>query len=68
MIGKHLLGIPVPQIVTDRGLHNLFEESHTIASWLLAALLLVHVAGTLRHHFFKRNDVLRRMWTGGATN
>ena len=65
---RDLFGIPVPQIVTDRGLHNLFEGSHTITSYLLGALLLVHVAGALRHHFIKRNDVLRRMWIGRAVN
>ena len=61
---KDVFGIPVPQIVAsqDRALHNLFEESHMILSYLLAALVLVHVAGALRHHFVKHNDVLRRMW------
>ena len=65
---KDLLGIPVPQILNDRGLHNLFEESHTIVSYLLGALIAVHVVGALRHHFIKRNDVLRRMWIGSASN
>ena len=65
---KDLLGIPVPPILNDRGLHNLFEESHTIASYLLGALIAVHVVGALRHHFIKRNDVLRRMWIGSASN
>jgi hypothetical protein len=29
-------------------------------------LVVVHVAGALRHHFLKHNDVLRRMWFGLA--
>ena len=63
-----LFGLPIPQITSagDRTLHNFLEESHTIASYLLAALLVVHIAGSLRHHFFKRNDVMRRMWFGSA--
>ncbi len=65
---KDLLGIPLPPIVTDRSLHNLFEESHTIASYLLAVLVMVHIAGALRHHFVKRNDVLRRMWIEGKSS
>jgi cytochrome b561 len=59
---KDLFGISVPPIISDRGLHNLFEESHTVLSYLLAMLIVVHIAGALRHHFSKRNDVLRRMW------
>jgi cytochrome b561 len=59
-----MFGIPFPQIVNDRSLHGLLEESHMILSYLLAALIVVHIAGSLRHHFFKRNDVLRRMWFG----
>jgi cytochrome b561 len=67
-MSKDLLGISVPQIVSDRGLHNLFEESHMIVSYLLGALVAVHIMGALRHHFIKRNGVLRRMWIGSAAN
>jgi cytochrome b561 len=61
---KDMFGLSVPQLVSgqDRFLHNLFEESHTILSYLLAALVVAHIIGALRHHFSKRNDVLRRMW------
>jgi cytochrome b561 len=59
---KDMIGVPVPQIVSDRAYHDLFEQSHTILSYLLAVLIVVHVAGALRHHFLKHNDVLRRMW------
>ena len=34
---------------------------------LLAAVALIHVIGALRHHIFKRNDVLRRMTWGTHT-
>jgi cytochrome b561 len=63
-----LFGLPIPQIVTsrDRALHDFFEEAHMIASYMLAALIVVHIAGSLRHHFFKRNTVMRRMWFGAS--
>jgi cytochrome b561 len=61
-----LFGIPIPQIVRDRALHDLLEESHMITSYLLAALIVVHIAGSLRHHFIKRNAVMRRMWLGST--
>jgi len=61
---KDLFGLPIPQVVSSRDpfLHDLFEESHMVLSYLLAALIVVHIAGSLRHHFMKRNDVFRRMW------
>lgn len=61
-----LFGLPIPQIVSDRTLHDFFEEAHMISSYLLAALVVVHIAGSLRHHLIKRNDVMRRMWFGAA--
>ena len=59
-----LFGLPIPPIVRDRALHDFFEELHMISSYLLAALIVVHIAGSLRHHFIKRNTVMRRMWLG----
>ena len=61
-----LVGLPIPQITSagDRALHNFLEETHMITSYLLAALVVVHIAGSLRHHFIKRNAVMRRMWLG----
>jgi cytochrome b561 len=61
-----LFGLPIPQILSpgNRALHDFFEEAHLISSYLLAALIVVHIAGSLRHHVFKRNDVMRRMWFG----
>jgi cytochrome b561 len=63
-----LFGLPIPQILSpgNRALHDFFEEAHLISSYLLAALVVVHIAGSLRHHFFKRNDVMRRMWFGSG--
>ena len=63
-MNKDAFGLPVPLIYTsqDRDMHNLLEQSHTIFSYLLLALIVVHIAGALRHHFVKRNNILRRMW------
>jgi cytochrome b561 len=69
-MNKDAFGVTMPLIYTsqDRAMHGLFEESHMILSYLLAALVLVHIAGALRHHFVKHNDVLRRMWFGAASS
>jgi cytochrome b561 len=66
---KDLLGIDVPPIVTtvDRSVRQWIEESHMVLAYLLAAIVLVHVVGALRHHMLKHNDVLRRMtWSARA--
>jgi cytochrome b561 len=58
-----LLGMSVPAIVTGeaRPVRELIEDSHKILAYVLAAFVLVHFVGALRHHFLKRNDVLMRM-------
>jgi cytochrome b561 len=55
--------IPVPPIVPgpDRALHGIFESSHKILAWSLAALILVHIGGAIYHAVVKRDDVLQRM-------
>ena len=66
---KDLLGVDVPAIVTtvDRSVRQWIEESHMVLAYLLAAVVLVHIIGALRHHMLKHNDVLRRMtWSARA--
>jgi cytochrome b561 len=60
-LAKDIAGLTFPTIVADKTLHRSLEDWHKIAAYLLAALVLLHVAGALRHHFVKKNDVLRRM-------
>jgi cytochrome b561 len=51
----------------DRSVRQWIEESHMVLAYLLAAVVLVHVIGALRHHMVKHNDVLRRMtWSARA--
>jgi cytochrome b561 len=58
-----LFGVQIPPLVTglERGVRDLFEESHEILAYCLGVLVLAHIIGALRHHFIKRNDILRRM-------
>jgi cytochrome b561 len=68
---QDLLGIDVPPIVTtvDRSVRQWIEQSHMIIAYVLAALVLVHIVAALRHHFLKRNNVLRRMvWRARASH
>ena len=43
---------------------GLLKQVHALGAWFLAALLAVHVAAALLHHFLLRDDVLRRMLPG----
>ena len=63
---KDVFGIDIPPIVTavDRPVRQWLEQSHMILAYVLAAVVLVHIVGALRHHLVKRNDVLRRMTWG----
>lgn len=37
-------------------------EVHWFLAWTLAVILILHVAGALKHHFIDKNTILRRMW------
>src|SRR5688572_25213447 len=48
----------------DRDLKRLAEDVHWALSWVIVSLVVLHVAGALKHHFVDRDDVLRRMLPG----
>ncbi|MBV9555821.1 MAG: cytochrome b [Pseudolabrys sp.] len=52
----------VPQLAEkDIPLRNLAWMVHQNGGYVILGLVALHVAGALRHHFLKRDDVLRRM-------
>jgi len=63
---KDLFGINWPAIVSSvtRPVRQAIEQSHMVLAYVLAAVVVVHICGALRHHLFKRNDILRRMTWG----
>ena len=40
-------------------------SAHVTAAFTLAAIVLVHIAAALQHHFIRRDETLRRMLPGG---
>jgi cytochrome b561 len=54
----------VPHIVGSRTYRDAIEGTHLVLSYVLFALVIVHAASALRHHFWRRNRVLVRMWQG----
>jgi cytochrome b561 len=59
-----IVKLPAIHVKADRAVFQFWEHSHTYLSWALAALVVVHVLAALRHHYIKRNNVMRRMWLG----
>lgn len=54
--------IPLPDLVPkDKALAEQFGELHEILAFTLAALVGLHLAATLKHYFFDRDEVLTRM-------
>ena len=49
----------------SEALKTILEAAHHWVGWALLALIALHVAAALRHHFVLRDDVLRRMLPGG---
>jgi cytochrome b561 len=59
--------VPLPAVVQpDKVLADEVARVHLALFIVLALLLLVHIGAALRHHFVKRNDVLKRMLPGRA--
>ena len=54
--------LPLAALVSDpTAAESLFKLVHAYGAWLLAALVALHVAAALRHHYLLHDDVLLRM-------
>ena len=59
--------IPLPDFVpANKALAEILHETHEILAWSLAALVGVHFAAALKHHFIDRDGLLHRMLPGRA--
>ena len=55
----------VPQLVgPDEQMKEFWTAVHFWSSWLLLALIVLHVAAAIRHHFIIGDNTLRRMLPG----
>ncbi|NJM36338.1 MAG: cytochrome b [Rhodomicrobium sp.] len=59
-----LFEIPTPYAERDMDAHHLWEERHIFFFWTIVAVLSVHAAAALYHHFLKKDNALRRMTLG----
>jgi cytochrome b561 len=54
----------LPSLVQGKPLEKAAGTAHEIIAHVLIALVIIHSAAALKHHFFDRNRVLTRMWSG----
>jgi cytochrome b561 len=47
-----------------RGLEDRAGYVHRLVAYAVIALAVVHSLAALKHHYFDRSNVLRRMWSG----
>lgn len=45
---------------------QVFYAIHFVTSWILIALIALHIAAALKHQFIDRDGLLRRMWPRAA--
>jgi cytochrome b561 len=55
---------PIPYLPVSRATADVAHEGHELLGYLFAALVVLHVAAALRHHFILRDSVVRRMTPG----
>jgi cytochrome b561 len=53
---------PMPGIVIgNEGLANSAATLHYVCAWLLVALVSLHIAAAIKHHYFDKDNTLKRM-------
>lgn len=58
--------IPWPHLPLPGGVHEAAEETHEILAWIGVSLIVLHVAGALRHQFLLKDGLLRRIGPAGS--
>lgn len=52
-------------IQPSKTLAKLMNQSHKTIAWVLIVLVVLHIAGAIKHHFIDKDNVLKRMLPGG---
>jgi len=59
--------VTLPSVTApDKELKETLEALHSWLGWAFIALICLHVAAALRHHFIVKDDILRRMLPGAG--
>lgn len=60
------LGQNLPLVPKSVGVEHFFVAVHFVATKVLIAALLLHIAGAVKHHFIDKDATLRRMLPGAV--
>ena len=60
------LGLPRLPVPRSESAEEAMEAIHTTLAWAAVGLVLIHIAAALRHHFWLKDNVLRRMLRPGG--
>ncbi len=61
--GIRFFGIPLaPWGADDRDIYRLFNGIHGVLSWVLVAVIALHILAVLKHALIDRDSILARMW------
>lgn len=61
-----LFDVPYLPVAQSKSIGDPWHQGHVLAGYALIALLVLHVAAALKHHFVDRDSVLARMMPGVA--
>jgi cytochrome b561 len=54
--------IPLPNLVgKDKEMGEFVKELHSAGGWVLTVAISLHLLAAIKHHYFDRDDTLRRM-------
>lgn len=56
--------IPALDAGTREGLEDTFGSAHSLTAWVIVGLLVLHVAGALKHQFVDKDGLMARMAPG----
>ncbi|MFM0050501.1 cytochrome b [Caballeronia grimmiae] len=61
--GTRFWGVLLPQWGSDdKAMRELFFGIHGFIAWMLAALIVLHFLGAMKHQLIDKDGLLRRMW------
>jgi cytochrome b561 len=59
--------LPLPDFVSaDKALAEAIKPWHGRLAWLLAGVVVLHIAAALKHHVVDRDGLITRMWPSKA--
>ena len=59
-----LFNLPLPGITPDKALSSWMFAAHRNIAFIIIGLLVLHIAGALKHYWIEKDNVLQKMWRG----